>query len=114
MVCIQWNVVVSSLSHVQLFYSPMDYSPQAPLSVGFPRQEYQSGLPFPSPGYLPDPEIEPVSLFGRWVLYTEPLRKPHNGILTSHKKELNFASFDNMNRPRGYYGKVKQKKANTI
>ena len=52
--------------------------------------------------------------FGRWVLYTEPLRKPHNGILTSHKKELNFASFDNMNRPRGYYGKVKQRKANTI
>ena len=34
---------------------------QAPLSVGFPRQEYWSGLPFPSPGDLPDPGIEPRS-----------------------------------------------------
>ena len=35
---------------------------QAPLSMGFPRQEYCSGLPFPTLGDLPDPEIEPVSL----------------------------------------------------
>ena len=35
---------------------------QAPLSMGFSRQEYWSGLPFPSPGYLPDPGIEPLSL----------------------------------------------------
>ena len=35
---------------------------QAPLSMGFSRQEYWSGLPFPSPGDLPDPGIEPVSL----------------------------------------------------
>ena len=34
---------------------------QAPLAVGFPRQEYWRGLPFPSPGDLPDPGIEPVS-----------------------------------------------------
>ena len=34
--------------------------PQAPLSMGFSRQEYQSGLPSPSPGDLPDPGIEPV------------------------------------------------------
>ena len=34
---------------------------QAPLSMGFPRQEYWSGLPFPSPGDLPEPEIESVS-----------------------------------------------------
>jgi len=34
---------------------------QAPLSMGFPRQEYQSGLPFPSPGDLPNPGIEPRS-----------------------------------------------------
>ena len=34
---------------------------QAPVSLGFPRQEYWSGLPFPSPGDLPDPEIEPES-----------------------------------------------------
>ena len=35
---------------------------QAPLSMGFPRQEYWSGLPFPSPGDLPDPRVKPVSL----------------------------------------------------
>ena len=42
--------------------TPMDWEPtQAPLSVGFSRQEYWSGLPFPSPEDLPDPEIEPRS-----------------------------------------------------
>ena len=35
---------------------------QAPLSIGFSRQEYWSGLPFPTPGHLPDPGIEPSSL----------------------------------------------------
>ena len=41
--------------------------------MGFSRQEYWSGLPFPSPGVLPDPGVEPVSLMSpalaRWVLY---------------------------------------------
>ena len=37
-------------------------SPQAPLSVGFPRQEYWSGLPFPPPEDLPNPGIKPASL----------------------------------------------------
>ena len=41
---------------------PMDCSRQAPLSMGFFRQEYWSGLPFPPPGDLPDPGIQPVSL----------------------------------------------------
>ena len=41
-------------------WDPMDCSPQAPLSIGFSRQGYWSGLPFPSPGDLPDPGIEPI------------------------------------------------------
>ena len=41
---------------------PVDCSPQAPLSMGFSRQEYWSGLPCRPPGDRPDPEIEPVSL----------------------------------------------------
>ena len=41
---------------------PMDCSPPAPLSMGFPRQGYWSGLPCPLPGVLPDPGIEPTSL----------------------------------------------------
>ena len=40
---------------------PMDYSPPAPMSVEFSRQDYWSGLPFPSPGDLPDPGIKPMS-----------------------------------------------------
>ena len=42
--------------------TPWTVARQAPLSVGFPRQEYWSGLPFPSPGDLPAPGIEPGSL----------------------------------------------------
>ena len=49
------------LSHICLFATPWTVSLQAPLSMGFSRQEYWSGLPFPSPGDLPNPGIEPVS-----------------------------------------------------
>ena len=53
-------VFVCVLSHVPLC-DPMDCRPPAPLFIGFPRQEHWSGLPFPSPGDLPDPGIEPAS-----------------------------------------------------
>ena len=43
------------------FVTPWIVAYQVPLSMGFPRQEYWSGLPFPSPGELPDPGIEPES-----------------------------------------------------
>ena len=49
------------LSHVQLFVTPWTVAYQAPLSMGFSKQEYWSGLPFPSPEDLPDPGIEPRS-----------------------------------------------------
>ena len=49
------------LSHVQLFATPWNIAHQAPPSMEFSRQEYWSGLPFPSPGDLPDPGIEPES-----------------------------------------------------
>ena len=49
------------LSHIQLFATPWTVACQAPLSMEFSRQEYWSGLPFPSPGDLPDPGIEPGS-----------------------------------------------------
>ena len=52
---------VKSLSHVQLFATLWTVALQAPLSMGFSRQEYWSGLPFPSPGDLPNPGIEPRS-----------------------------------------------------
>jgi len=49
------------LSRVRLFATPWTVAHQAPLSMGFSRQEYWSGLPFPSPGGLPDQGIEPRS-----------------------------------------------------
>ena len=48
-----------SLSRVRLFATPWTVAYEAPQSMGFTRQEYWSGLPFPSPGDLPDPGIEP-------------------------------------------------------
>ena len=59
------------------FVTPWTVAHQAPLSMGFPRQEYWSGFPFPSPGDLPYPGIEPRSpaLAGRFFT-TEPPGKP--------------------------------------
>ena len=60
-VCVSLCVCVQSLSHVQLFVTPWTAAHEAPLSMGFPRQEYWSGLSFPPPGDLLDPWIEPAS-----------------------------------------------------
>ena len=49
-------------SHVQFFATPRTVAHQDPVSMGFPRQEYWSGLPFLSPGDLPDPGTELMSL----------------------------------------------------
>ena len=59
------------------FVIPWTIARQAPLSMGFPRQEYWSGLPFPSPGDLPEPGIKPeaLALSGRFFT-TEPPGKP--------------------------------------
>ena len=66
-----------SLSHVQLFGTPWTVARQAPLPMGFSRQEYWSGLPFPPPEDHPNPEIKPTSpaLAGGFFT-TEPLGKP--------------------------------------
>ena len=53
--------LLSHLSCVQLSATPCTAAHQAPLSMGFSRQEYYSGLPCPPPGDLPDPGIEPWS-----------------------------------------------------
>ena len=54
--------VLSCFSHVQLFATPWTVAHWAPLSIGFSRQKYWSGLPWPSSGDLPDLGIKPVSL----------------------------------------------------
>ena len=61
------------------FCDPMAYSPQAPLSMKFSRQEFWSRLPFPSPGPLPSPGIEPRSpALQANSLLSEPPGKPKN------------------------------------
>ena len=65
------------LSHVRLFATPWTLAHQAPPSMGLSRQEYWSGLPFPSPGDLPDPEIKPRSTaLQADTLNSEPPGKP--------------------------------------
>ena len=60
---IQWNTFVHAQysTRVQLFVTLWTVAHQASLSMGFSRQEHWSGLPFPTPGDLPDPGIEPTS-----------------------------------------------------
>ena len=78
------KVKVKSLSCVRLFATPWTVAHQAPPSMRFSRQEYWSGLPFPSPGDLPDPGIEPRSpAFQADALITEPLKTPTE---TMHKR----------------------------
>ena len=60
--CVCVCVHTQMLSHAQLFETPWTVAYQAPLSREFSRQEYWSRLPFPTPGDLPDPGIEPKSL----------------------------------------------------
>ena len=61
---------------------------QAPLSMGFSRQEYWRGLPFPSPGDLPDPGIEPVVLHCRWILYCLNYQGSPASTILQHKSTL--------------------------
>ena len=70
---------VKSLSRVQLFATLWTVAHQAPPSMGFSRQEYWSGLPFPSPGDFPNPGIEPRSpALQADALTSEPPGKPQN------------------------------------
>ena len=71
-------VCVKSLSRVRLLVTPWTVARQAPLSMGFSRQEYRSGLPFPSPGDLPDPGVEPKSPMAP-ALQADSLPLSHQG-----------------------------------
>ena len=66
-----------------LFVTPWTVACQAPLSMEFSRQEYWSGLTFPSPGCLPNPGIEPASpALAGGLFHNEPPGKPHNHMCT--------------------------------
>ena len=68
---------IVSLSRIQLFVTPQTVAYQAPLSMGFPRQEHWNGLPIPSQGDLPNPGIQPVSP----ALQADSLPLSHQGRL---------------------------------
>ena len=76
-ISVKVKVKVKLLSRVRLFATPWTVAHYAPLSMGFSRQEYWSGLPFPSPGDLPNPGIEPRSpALQADALTSEPPGKP--------------------------------------
>ena len=72
-----WDVEVQLLSRVQLFETAWTVAYQGPLSMGFSRQEHRRGLPFPSPGDLPNAVIKPgSSALQADTLPSEPPGKP--------------------------------------
>ena len=80
----QWGRTAAMwpLSRVQLFVTSWTVAHYAPLSMGFPRQEYWSGLSFPPPGDLPDPGIKPASLaFSGGFFTTSPKMATHSSVL---------------------------------
>ena len=79
----EMKVKVKLLSRVRLSGTPLTVPYQAPPSMGFSRQEYWSGLPFPSPGDLPDPGIEPRSPpLQADTLLSKPPGKPKREIIS--------------------------------
>ena len=80
---------VKQLSRVRLFATPWPVAYQAPPSMGFSRQEYWSGLPFPSPGDLPDPGIEP----GSPALWADALLSKPPGNQPSYHLVANYLNF---------------------
>ena len=76
--------IACMLTHLQLSVTPWTVARQAPLSMGFSRQEFWSGLPFLTPGDLPDPGIGPMStgsppLAGRFFTAVPP-GKPSSNV----------------------------------
>ena len=79
------KVKVNSLSRVQLSVTPWTVAYQVPLSMGFSRQEYRTGLPLPSPGGLSDPGIEPRSpALQAEALLPKPPGKPYGHLGCFH------------------------------
>ena len=75
----EWKKVkVLVIQCVWLFVIPWTVAHQPPLSMGFSRQEYWSGLPFPLPGELPDPGIEPTSVLYVFYIGSQVLYHSHH------------------------------------
>ena len=109
--CWSLKVKVKSLSRVRLFVTPWTVAYRAPLSMGFSRQEYWSGMPFPSPGDLPDPRIEPgFPALEADALTSAPPGKPHKVIYFIFKTHQ-FPTLDPHQQPSNFQGNLS--KSNT-
>ena len=93
---ITWCICAQLPTQVRLFVTPWNVACLTPLSMGFSRQEYWRGLPFPPPSHLPDPGIEPVSpvlasgfffFFNHWATWEAPV------LLHSLSKRCRFSSW---------------------
>ena len=83
--------VLSRFTYVWLFATLWTVALQAPLSMGFSRQEYWSGLPCPSPGHLPNPRIEPTSSAAP-ALQEDSLLLSHQGSPGARRLSFYLAS----------------------
>ena len=98
--------MLSHFSCFRLFATLWPVTLQAPLSMGFSRQEYWSGLPCPSPGDLSNPGIELRSpALQVDSLPSEPPGKPLMEYYSFVKKERNNAIWSNIDGPRDYHNK---------
>ena len=81
---LSWTLIqfvhVCMLSCVWLFVTPWTVACQAPLSTGFSRQEYWSGLPFASPGTVLSQGSNPCLLLCRWILHCWAIREARNPV----------------------------------
>ena len=81
--------MLSCFSHIQLFVTPWTVAHKSPLSMGFSRQEYWSGLPFPTPGDLPNSGIKPRSPASQ---VSSLLSEPPGNLLKLYSKQLAAAA----------------------
>ena len=82
------------------FYDSQTVAHQTPLSMGFSRQEYRRGLPFPTPGDLPDPGIEPMSPALRGRFFTTSATREAL-CFTFQSVQLSFSVMSDSLRPHG-------------
>ena len=92
--CTMLLLLLSRISRVRLCAASQTAAYKAPPSLGFSRQEHWSGLPFPSPGDLPDPVIEPMSPALAGGFFTiEPPGKPKNNPRQLCKTEFGLSPY---------------------
>ena len=101
-ICLNSLLLLFSCSLVSSsFATPWTVAYQAPLFMGFPRQEYWCGLPFPSPGDLPNPGTEPASLVAPALtggfFTAAPAGKPQ---VITNIKDFQFSSVQSLSRVR--------------